>query len=321
MKLGALGLAALCLLPISSAAGAQLARQEFHAIPSVSMTLAEFLNGKEGVAITIAGQLRLPKSGPEKQPAVVLLHGASGPGGTGGTYDDWTRVLNEAGFATFALDSFAGRGVINLPSDVSRVSPMVRIIDAYRALDILTKHPMIDASRIAVMGFSHGAPAALFSNMELFRKAYGRQDVQFAAHISVYGFCFTTYREDENVTKPALLLHGSADDWLPVAPCRRYAERLKSAGKEVRLIEYPDAHHAYDMTQFRQPLKLAAVTPRNCVLAESEGGALVNTTTAQQFTSKDPCLEKGVTVAYHDVAAKKSHADVIAFLQEALARK
>ena len=177
-------------------------------------------------------------------------------------------------------------------------------------------------ARVAVMGFSNGAPAALFSNMERFRKAYGSADVQFAAHISVYGFCFTTYREDENIAKPVLLLHGSADDWLPVAPCRTYVARLNSAGKNVRLIEYPDAHHAYDMQQFLQPVKRAgAVTPRKCTLVEGDGGALVNAETKQPFTPADPCLEKGVTLAYQEAAAKKSHADVVAFLREVLAQK
>ena len=322
MKLRALALASLTLLPFAGKAEAQLARQEFHAVPSASMPLADVLTGKKGTPVTLAGHLRLPKAGPEKQPAVVLLHGASGPGGTGGIYDDWTRVLNEAGFATFALDSFAGRGIVNIPGDASKVSPMVRIIDAYRALEILAKHPMIDASRVAVMGFSNGAPAALFSSMERFRRAYGSAEVQFAAHVSVYGFCFTTYREDENIAKPVLLLHGSADDWLPAEPCRRYAARLSSAGRTVRLIEYPDAHHSYDMQQFRQPVKLAgAVSPRKCTLAEGEGGALVNADTKQPFTAADPCLEMGVTVAYQEAAAKKSHADVVAFLREVLAQK
>ena len=313
---------ALIVVPASfgtDGANAQLAGQEFYPIPSAAMSQADFLTGKKGTPLTLAGQLRLPKAGPEKQPAVILLHGAIGPGGTGFFYEEWTRVLNEAGFATFGVDSFAGRGIVNLPDDIAKVPAITRMVDAYRALEILAKHPMIDPTRIAVMGFSHGAPAALYSGMKRFREAHAGGDVQFAAHISVYGICFTAYREDQDSNKPLLMLHGTADDWLPIEACRRYADRLRKAGRDVRLMEYPDAHHGYDQPARRQPVKLAeAVTPRRFNLAEGENGAIVNVDTKQPFTRTDPCFEKGVTVAYHEAAAKKSHEDVIAFLKERL---
>ena len=318
---------AIVLIPLlalfqSDGSHAQLARQEFHSIPSASMSPADFLTGKQGIPVMLAAELRLPKIGPGKQPAVVLLHGSSGPGGPGGIYDAWTKVLNEGGFATFAIDSFAGRGIVNLPGDVGKLSPITRMVDVYSALKVLANHPMIDSSRIAVMGFSHGSPAAFYSNLVRFRKAHGHNDVQFAAHISVYGFCTVRYRDDETLAKPVLVLHGTADDLLPIEPCREYAARLSKAGNNVRLMEYPDAHHAFDMPQFSVALKLPeAPTPRRCRLTEGDNGLILNADTKQPFTPSDPCLEKGVTVAYQEAAAKKSHEDVKAFLKEALQLK
>lgn len=301
----------------SDRAEAQFARQEFYSIPSAAMSPADFMTGKSGSPIALGGHLRLPKVGPEKQPAVILLHGAGGPDGVGGLYDEWTRVLNDAGIATFAVDSFTGRGIVNLPADVAKVAPITRITDAYRALEVLAKHPMIDPERIAVMGFSHGGPAALYSNLARFRKAHGSSNLQFAAHVSVYGLCITTYREDEEVAKPILLIHGVADDWVPIGPCREYAGRLAKAGKNVRIIEYADAHHVFDAPKFRQPVKFAeAVTPRKCRLFEGEAGILINADSKQPFTLADACMEKGVTLAYQEAAAKKAHEDVKAFLKE-----
>ncbi len=306
----------------SDRAEAQFARQEFYSIPSAAMSPADFLTGKKGTPIALAGHLRLPKIGPERQPAVILLHGAGGPDGVGGVYEEWTRVLNESGIATFAVDSFAGRGIVNLPADVAKVAPITRTVDAYRALEVLAKHPMIDPARIAVMGFSHGSPAALYSNMTRFQKMHGSSNLRFAAHVAVYSICAVSYREDEDLTNPLLMLHGIADDWLPIEACKGYAERLTKAGKTIRLIEYPDAHHGYDLPKFRQPLKLAqAVSPRRCRLAEGEGGAVMNADTKQPFTPSDPCLEKGVTLAYQEAAAKKSHENVKAFLKEVLQLK
>ena len=119
--------------------------------------------------------------------------------------------------------------------------------DAYAALSKLATHPRIDASRIAVMGFSKGAVPAVYSSNERFQKAYGSGNVQFAAHIGLYTPCNVTYRQDDQVAnKPIRLFHGIADDYVAIGPCRSYAQRLKQAGADVTLTEYPDAYHAYD---------------------------------------------------------------------------
>ena len=94
------------------------------------------------------------------------------------------------------MDSFSGRGAVTR-DDVGRVSPVSRVVDAYRALDLLSKHPLVDANRIAVMGFSHGGGPGLYSSLLRFQKLHGNPDVHFAAYISVYGNCGTTFREDE----------------------------------------------------------------------------------------------------------------------------
>jgi dienelactone hydrolase len=301
---------------LANTAQAQTARQELHPIPATAIAPADFLMGQKGSPTTLAGQLNLPKIG-VKLPAVILLHGAAGIGGTNGIYDAWVPMLNSAGIATFAVDSFAGRGIVNIPADVAKVSALTRIIDAFRALEVLAKHPSIDPARIAIMGFSHGSSAAMYSNVARFRRMHGSPDVQFAAHISVYGICTTTYRDDEDVTKPILMLHGTADDWLPIQQCREYAARLAKAGRDVRLIEYAGAHHAYDVPALKKEVKLPqAVTPRGCKLAEGDNGVIVNAVTSQPFKAGDSCLEKGVTVVYHEEAAKKSHEDVKSFLKE-----
>jgi dienelactone hydrolase len=311
------------LILLAPVANAQFSftREEVLAFESAKMPINEFLTGKKGEPVTLAGYLRLPKSD-GKNPVVVLFHGAGGVGGEGGPVNDWSRVLNEAGIATFTVDSFSGRGVTTL-ADAGQVSPVSRVVDAYRALELLSKHPLVDANKIAVMGFSHGGGPALYSSLVRFLKLHGKPDLQFAAHISVYGGCGTTYREDEVLTqRPVLLLHGTADNWVPIGPCREYAARLTKAGMNVRLIEYPDAYHVFDGPALREPRQLPqAVTGRNCRFTEVEDGSLVNATTKQPFSLSDPCFEKGVTIQYNEAAAKKAHEDVKAFLRDVVAQK
>jgi Acetyl xylan esterase (AXE1) len=104
---------------------------------------------------------------------------------------------------TFLLDSFSGRGINNTIDDQSQLDSLAMMIDAFRALDTLAEHPRIDPNRIAVMGFSKGAVAAVCSSNERFRKMYGPPNVQFAAHIGLYTPCNVTYKDDDKVTGKA----------------------------------------------------------------------------------------------------------------------
>lgn len=298
----------------ASAAHAQFAKQDYLAIASEDMTQQQFLTGQQGKSITLAGVLRLPKVG-EKLPVVVMMPPAPGVGSPQGASETWSKVLNEAGIATFIVDGFTARGAYSLP-EVARIPQLPRTLDAYRALEVIAKHPGVDPSRIALMGLSHGGNAAMFANLVRFQQRYGTPDLQYAAHISVYGNCVANYRDDEESVKPLLMLHGVADDWLPIDKCRAYASRLAKAGKNVRLIEYPDAHHAFDAPANKPDTKFPqAISPRDCSLSEGDNGVILNAA-KQPFTPADPCLVKGTTVGYHEASAKKAHEDVKAFLKE-----
>jgi dienelactone hydrolase len=311
------------LLAIGAEAQAQVARQEIYALQSVTLSDSDFLSGKiEGVPVTLAGALRLPKLGTEKLPAVILLHGSGGIGGSGGMIDEWSRELNEIGVATFAVDSFAGRGIVETVTDQTRLGRLNMIIDAYRALDLLSRHRQLDATRIAVMGFSRGAQSSIYSSLIRFQKMHGSAGQEFAAHIGLYTPCGTTYRGDDAVAKPIRLLHGTADDYVPIGPCRAFVERLSKSGKDTRLIEYPDAHHVFDAPAFREPRKLAAApTTRRCLMVEGDNGTVLNQETKQPFSYDDACVEKGPTVAYQEAASTQARAYVRGFLNEVFALK
>jgi dienelactone hydrolase len=118
--------------------------------------------------------------------------------------------------------------------------------------------------------------------------------VTFAAHIPLYASCNPTLIGDTDVSAvPIRLYHGAADDYVPVAPCRAYVERLRAAGRDAQLTEYPDAHHGYDNP-------LAAKTDRRPGIAERAGlhaqeeplGTIINAT-GQPFSYADPCIQTG----------------------------
>jgi dienelactone hydrolase len=133
---------------------------------------------------------------------------------------------------------------------------------------------------------------------------YNASNVEFAAHIGMYTPCNTTYRDDDKVSgEPIRLFHGKADDWVPIQACRDYVKRLKKAGADVALTEYPGATHTYDNFVLKEPVKLPqAETGRNCLLAEGDSGQILNTKTGAPFTYNDPCVERGTTIAYDEAA-------------------
>jgi len=286
----------------SQAPLAQAARMEIHSFQSMTLTDQEFLTDrKEGKPVTLAGELRLPRPGTDRRPAVVLLHSSFG---AGGNVLDWEQDLNAMGVATFVLDSFTPRGIVNTMNDQSQLGRLNMTFDAYRALDLLARHPRIDPTRIALMGFSRGGQATLYASLKRFQRLHGPAGQEYAAYIVFYPDCSITFRDDEDVAdKPIRIFHGSADDYDPVAPCRAYVERLKAKGKDVQLTEYAGAEHGFDNRAFKTPLKLErAMTLRHCELAEAEDGVIVNTKTKQPFTYADPCVEYGPTVAYNEKA-------------------
>ena len=307
--------AAVCVAFISQTSFAQtFARMELRTVDSMTLTGEQFLTGdKNGKPVTLAGELRIPRPGTDRLPAIILVHGS---GGLSASQDRWAQEINSIGVATFILDTFSGRGIVSTINDQSQLHSLAMMVDAYRALAALAIHPRIDPDRIAVIGFSKGAVAAVYSSNERFRKLYGPGNVQFAAHVGLYTPCNVRYNEDAKTTgKPIRLFHGIDDDYVSIEPCRAYVSRLKTAGAGATLTEYPDAHHAYDAFMLKQPIKFPqGQTTRRCSLEEGSNGAILNAKTGQPFDLNDSCVEKGPQVAYNQAAHEATVKAVKEFL-------
>ena len=288
------------------------ARIEVHPIPSQSLTDQQFLAGaKDGKPVTIAGELRVP-TGIAPFPAVVLVHGS---GGIGSNVSQWAEAFLENGIAPFLLDCFAGRGISSTINDQSQLDNLTLIFDAYRALETLLKIPLIDPKRIALMGFSKGGFAALYASLRRFQKYYAPPGAEFAAYIPFYPRGDIRFDGDDDVSeRPIRLYHGEADDWIPVAPTRAYAERLQSAGRDVRITTFPGARHSFDSPTYPESFIFPeAEVSTTCRLAE-KGGFIVNLDTGKPFSHQDACIRRGASVGYHAAATARAREDVLKFL-------
>lgn len=291
------------------------ARIELRAIETLTLSDQQFLIGdKNGKPATLSGVLRLPRGTSGRVPAVVLQHGS---GGVGAREEYWSRYFNDFGIATFLVDSFSGRGIVQTSTDQAQLGRLNMILDGYRSFDVLASHARIDPQRIAIMGFSRGGQSTLYAAMNRFRQMWNPR-ANFAAYIPLYASCDMTYMEDTDIaTTPVRQFHGQADDWVAVAPCRPYFARLRAAGRDVKLTEYPDAQHSYDnpLGSKSPVVSKDAQSTRECVLKEEPRGVIINARTGQPFTYADPCIKFDPHTAHNEAATNATRSEVRALLK------
>jgi dienelactone hydrolase len=244
-------------------------RTELLPIASLTISDEKFLKGdSSGTAATIASELRIaqPRGA---TPVAVLMHGS---GGIGSNVGMWVGDFNEMGISTLVIDGFSGRGITATSTNQAQLGRLNFILDIYRALEILAKHPRVDVNRIALMGFSRGGQAVLYASLKRFHGMWNKSGVDFVAYLPFYPDCMTTYMDETNTSSnPIRIFGGTIDDYNPISNCKAYAERLKLAGRDVEVTEYPNAPHAFDGPLLPNHPIVAkdAQTVRNCTYANS----------------------------------------------------
>jgi len=291
------------------------ARVELYAIPSLTISDQQFLTGDtNGKPVTVAGEFRIAQ-GSGRLPVVVLMHGSSG---ISANTEPWVHHLNAMGISTFVIDGFSGRGLTAVGPNQALLGRLNFIVDIYHSLEILGHHPRVDPERIALMGFSRGGQAALYASLERFNKLWNKSGLQFAAYIPFYPDCSTTYLTDTEVAaRPIRIFHGTPDDYNPVASCKAYVARLKEAGRDVVLTEYPDSQHGFDaglLGRSTIAVSANAQTARHCHIREGEGGVLMNADTQAPFRYQDACIELNPHVGGNPATAAEASKAVSEFL-------
>jgi dienelactone hydrolase len=291
-------------------------RVELYAIPSLTISDRQFLSGDaNGKPVTVAGELRIAQ-GSGRLPVVVLMHGSSG---VGASIEPWVHQFNGMGISTFVIDGFTGRGLTAVGPNQAMLGRLNLIVDIYRSLEILARHPRVDPERIVLMGFSRGGQAALYASLTRFNKLWNKSGIEFAGYIPFYPDCSTTYLTDTEVAaRPIRIFHGTPDDYNPVASCKAYVARLQEAQRDVVLTEYPDSQHAFDQGLLglnSVTVSANAQTARDCHIKEGEGGVLMNADTKAPFGYQDACIELNPHVGGNPATAEQARKAVVEFLQ------
>jgi len=180
--------------------------------------------------------------GPGPFAAVVLLSGCFG---ISQHEVAAAETLKSWGYAALALDLLGGGNACSDPASGARAAER----NAYTALHYLATQPFVDPGKVAVVGYSMGAWAAL-TDVEQ-GSLQGGQAEHFRSAVLYYPWCGSS---NGVMTVPVLILIGDADDWCPASLCKEMVahqsdasvQRPSEGGVPVKLVVYPEAAHDFD---------------------------------------------------------------------------
>jgi dienelactone hydrolase len=181
-----------------------------------------------------------------RRPAVFLVHRRNGM--------DEENIKNtvmyaKQGYAVFAADIFGyGEGI--LPKTVPEMVAQIQIYYKDRALmrsraqaglDALAKLPMVDASRIALLGYCFGGTVGV-------EMAYAGAPLK--ATITIHG----TFRDHDpaganNVKSKVQILHGAEDTVSPLSEVAKIIDALRKAKVDFHYALYSGAEHGFATPQ------------------------------------------------------------------------
>lgn len=154
--------------------------------------------------------------------------------------EDVVDRLAGAGFAAIAPDLYHGKttqspdeaGKMLMELDVDRAGKEISGAGAY-----LLGRPECTSSKYGVVGFCMGGALAQY--------AATVDPAHVGATVSFYGGFKKVPTQWEKLSAPLLLIYGENDKGVPAEQGRELEQKLRAMGKDVELVVYPAADHAF----------------------------------------------------------------------------
>jgi len=192
----------------------------------------------------VYGNLVIPDDTLNPQKKYPLIIGVAGSLGWGEHHYKYLEMYQEMGIATFELNSFKSRGIKSTVGSQTEVTIAAMIVDAYKALEVLSNHPRIDKDKISITGWSLGGGVTLFSAWLPLKNAINK-NLSFASHLAFYPPCFIDPENTDFSQSPIHILVGELDNWTPSQPCYELVQKLENKAN-IDITIYDDSHHSFD---------------------------------------------------------------------------
>ena len=177
-----------------------------------------------------------------KRPAILMIHAREGMTAKS---QSLAAIWAKLGYASFAADIFGyGQGV--LPKDVPEMQAQIAIYDKDRSLmrartqaafDVLARNPMVDPSRIALIGYCFGGGVGI---------EFAATGAPLVANVAIHG----SFRDRApgwaaNAKGMFLILHGAEDVGFPLTTVNRLIDELRSAKLPFQYEVYSGTGHGF----------------------------------------------------------------------------
>ena len=236
------------------------------AIADYGLRAPQYLDFKADDGTTLYGRLLLPADAPAsgKIPLIVNIYG--GPAAQmvrKGAPDPFDEILSRKGFAIFAVDNRGTPGRDRkFQTAIRHEFGAIELKDQLTALDqLLGQYPQLDKDRVAIWGWSNGGSMTLYAmtHSQRFRAGVAVAPVTDQLNYdSIYTERYMGLLQDDkagyqqsDVTQDAeklhgalLLVHGTSDDNVHFQNSVQMINALIDAGKQFRLMIYPNKTHS-----------------------------------------------------------------------------
>lgn len=183
----------------------------------------------------LSSSLSFPEKAAGPVPAMIIVHGSSGPSARG---EQWGALFRAAGIATLEIDYFGPRGVDQNSS--FQPQPVLDVIDAFKYLQTDSR---IDSNRIGAIGFSRGAGMVITAGNWEPQRMGGKT---LAAVVALYPMCGSDNIVEGEKSPPVLVMIGTEDSYSTPLACQNLQATGQARGRTVELKVYEGAYHAWD---------------------------------------------------------------------------
>ncbi len=185
-----------------------------------------------GKAIRV--DLFLPASDGQRFPAVIGLHGS---GGSAERMAEPAVLLATQGFAVYVLHYFGRTGTTAAADKATIVRhffPWAKTV--WDTVGFVAQQPQVDPRRIGLLGFSLGAYLAL---------SVAAVDPRIQAVAEFFGGLPKELKFFMRRLCPTLILHGDADQVVPVEEALELQKVLEKKGIPYQMQIYPNVGHGF----------------------------------------------------------------------------